>query len=171
MDAQQMEHENGRSVGHEAESLSYLTVQDMLWINLRVTKKVQHFRFAKLEEATFYQYGYGASKDLAVQAGRFLRGFIKLRPLDAGNEATAFVGCAAFLILNGSDLDLSDEAAVGWIEKVRSGQVRAEESLPIKKCVCPIHPQKVAEAVASVFEQFPVTIGKLGNVEESHVSH
>ena len=30
-------------------NLQYLTVQDMLWINLQTTKKVQHFQYAKLD--------------------------------------------------------------------------------------------------------------------------
>src|SRR5579859_856242 len=114
---------------HRAESLKYLTVQDMLWINLQATKKVQHFNFARLEEATFYQYGYGSSRDLARQAGRFLSGFLKLRPFDAGNEATAFIGCASFLLLNGSRLKVTDEGGAQWVDQVRGGQVSAEETM------------------------------------------
>jgi len=110
--------------------LKYLTVQDMLWINLQVTKKVQHFNYARLEEATFYQYGYGASKDLARQAGRFFSGFLKLHPFDAGNEATGFIGCAAFLLLNGSTLNVPDNELGSWVGRVASGQIRAEEALP-----------------------------------------
>src|SRR5436309_1228008 len=89
-------------------NLKYLTIQDILWINLQLTKKVQHFNYARLEEATFYQYGYGASRDLPRQAGRFLAGFLKLHPLDAGNEATAFLGCVAFLLLNGRRINIED---------------------------------------------------------------
>lgn len=109
--------------------LSYLTVQDILWINLQVTKKVQHFNYARLEEATYYQYGYGSSRDLPRQAGRFLSGFIKLRPLDAGNEATAFVGCVAFLLMNGLDLKMNDHEAGEWMASVRVASVRPEEQL------------------------------------------
>ena len=54
-------------------ALQYLTVQDILWINLQVTKKVQHFNYARLEEATFYQYAYGDSNTLLPQAARFVR--------------------------------------------------------------------------------------------------
>lgn len=109
--------------------LKYLTVQDILWINLQVTKKVQHFNYAKLEEATYYQYGYGSSRDLPRQAGRFLSGFMKLRPLDAGNEATAFVGFVAFLLMNGMALNLEDASAAQWLSSVRTGAVRPEEQL------------------------------------------
>lgn len=45
-------------------TLHYLTVQDVLWINLQATRKVQHFNYAKLEEATYCQYAYGESNTL-----------------------------------------------------------------------------------------------------------
>lgn len=98
-------------------ALHYLTVQDVLWINLQVTKKVNHFNYVKLEEATFYQYALGGSKDLGAQAARFLPGFLKLKPFDAGNEATALIALAAFVEINGKKLDLSDEAADAWVRQ------------------------------------------------------
>lgn len=101
-------------------SLHYLTVQDILWINLQVTKKVHHFNYAKLEEASFYQYAYGDSNSLLAQAARFLTGFLKLHPIDAGNEATAFVGCAAFLKINGWSLNVPCEKACDWLDLVRT---------------------------------------------------
>src|ERR1700722_19742898 len=145
-----MENDSGNPDANGSKSLKYLTVQDILWINLQATKKVHHFRYALLEEATYYQYGYGASRNLALQAGRFLHGFMKLHPLDAGNEVTAFIGCAAFLILNGSRLKLSDGEATGWLGQVRSGQVRPEEALPIEEADCHSHAPKVADAVREV---------------------
>src|SRR4051812_36157718 len=124
-----MEKETSPPDAHQLGSLKYLTVQDMLWINLQATKKVQHFNYAKLEEATYYQYGYGSSRDLGQQAGRFLTGFMKLHPFTAGNEATAFIGFAAFLLMNGKTLKLQDTEASDWFNRVRSGQIRAEETL------------------------------------------
>ncbi len=104
------------------ETLRYLTVQDLLWINLQATKKVQHFNYARLEEAAFYQYGYGSSRNIARQAARFLNGLMKIHPFDAGNDVTAFIGCLAFLRLNGLELNLADASAPAWIEGVRSSQ-------------------------------------------------
>lgn len=97
-------------------SLHYLTVQDVLWINLQITKKVQHFNYARLEEATYYQYAYGESNTLFPQAERFVSGFVRMHPLDAGNEATAFVACLAFLKINGFSTAVSDERLRAWFQ-------------------------------------------------------
>jgi prophage maintenance system killer protein len=104
-------------------NLHYLTVQDMLWVNLQVTKKVQHFNYARLEEATFYQYSYGDSSSLIPQAGRFLTGFLKLHPFDAGNESTALIACATFLNINGAMLKVADADAEAWLDKVMTKQI------------------------------------------------
>ena len=94
--------------------LNYLTIQDMLWINHRVTGKVNAFRHDALEEATFFQYGYGKSVDLEKQAASFLLKFSKKTPFDEGNEATAFVGFVSLLRANGKDLQISDKDAQLW---------------------------------------------------------
>jgi len=87
--------------------IHYLTVQDLLWINHRVTGKVNEFRYDLLEEATFYQYAYGQSTDLAAQAQRFFEGFPKKSPFSEGNEQTAVVGALAFLRANGMEGDVA----------------------------------------------------------------
>lgn len=97
-----------------ASTLHYLTVQDILWINLQATKKVHHFNFAKLEEATYYQYAYGESNTLLPQAARFVSGFLRLHPLEGGNEATAFIALLAFLKINGHEVLLGDDQAHSW---------------------------------------------------------
>ena len=94
--------------------LNYLTIQDMLWINHRVTGKVNAFRYESLEEATFFQYGYGKSVDLEKQAASLLLNFPKKAPFDEGNEATAFVGFVSLLRANGKDLQISDKDAKAW---------------------------------------------------------
>lgn len=91
--------------------LNYLTVQDMIWINHCVTGQVFPFRYDALEEATFFQYGYGASSDLKGQAARFLPGFAKMQPFAEGNAATGFVGFVTFLRANGMDLKVSASEA------------------------------------------------------------
>lgn len=107
--------------------LLYLTVQDLLWINLQVTGTVNKFDYARLEDGAFYQYGYGKSKDLLAQAARFYPGLKHKAAFTAGNEATAFVAFAAFLLLNGRVLKIKDTAGslddfppvngLAWVEK------------------------------------------------------
>ena len=99
-------------------SLHYLTVQDILWINLQTTRRVNHFNYARLEEATFYQYAYGDSNSLLPQAGRFVSGFLRMHPFDEGNESTMLVAAAAFLVINGGTLTLSDHDAEGWVRAI-----------------------------------------------------
>ncbi|HEY3782968.1 MAG TPA: hypothetical protein VGL56_17940 [Fimbriimonadaceae bacterium] len=163
-----MEKETAPPDAPKANAMKYLTVQDMLWINLQVTKKVQHFNFAKLEEATFYQYGYGASRDIPLQAGRFLSGFMKLHPFDAGNEGTALLGCGAFLLLNGLKLDVSDSEAFDWLEKVRSKSVRAEEALPASQDedAHDTNLSNVRDAVRLVMEEFAGTLQAINEGSE-----
>ena len=160
-----MANETGPPDAPHLDSLKYLTVQDMLWINLQVSKKVQHFNYAWLEEATFYQYGYRSSRDLGRQAARFLTGFMRLRPFTAGNEATAFIGFAAFLLMNGKNLYLEDVAGAEWVDRVRTGRVKVEEEIPAMlvdedgthNAVF----TEVRDAVVEVLQRFPITIGKL----------
>ena len=110
-------------------NVHYLSVQDVLWINLQVTKKVNHYRFAMLEEATFCQYAIGSQPSVDTQASRLLNGLIKLRPFDLGNEATALVGCEAFLNLNGRELGLSDDKAPSWIDAVIEGRKSSQSAV------------------------------------------
>jgi len=109
--------------------MHYLTVQDILWINLQVTKRSQTFNYSKLEEATFFQYGYGQSSSVLSQAGRFLAGFVAKKPFAAGNEATAFVGCLTFLKLNGMTADLLDDSATSWMERASREPAAATSAL------------------------------------------
>lgn len=95
-----------------------LTVNDVLWINLRVTGEPSTYNYAKLEEATFYQFQNGQNSDYAGQSARFLTGFVKMAPFPAGNAATAFIGALAFLGMNGCELELSAEEAALWVERI-----------------------------------------------------
>jgi prophage maintenance system killer protein len=112
-----------------ASKLHYLTVQDILWINLQVTKQVNAYNFANLEEATFYQYAYNEDPDVVRQAASFLKGFLAKQPFDAGNEATALVGCFSFLRINGFDVNLSDGEAIEWFRKVQNGTFEAQKAV------------------------------------------
>ncbi len=108
---------------------SYLTVQDLLWLNFELTKRTNPFDFAILEEATFCQYGYGVSNNIQSLASRFLAGFMKKSPFSGDDSATAFAGFVAFLMLNGYELDLPDAEAAAWVSRVRSGETQAEEAV------------------------------------------
>jgi prophage maintenance system killer protein len=144
-------------------ALQYLTVQDVLWINLQVTGKPQDFRYADLEEAVFYQYAYGESKSLTPQAARFLGGFLKKKPLAAGNEATAFVACLAFLKVNGYEYNGSDSSA--WFKNVMSGTREPLEA--IEKDFVPAdhsHHLDVRGAVSKVLDQQKPAIGGLSAI-------
>ncbi len=144
-------------------SLQYLTVQDILWINLQITKKVQHFSFAKLEEATFYQYAYGGSNSLLPPAARFLIGFARLRPFEAGNAGTAFVGCLAFLHINGATPILNDADSAAWLERLGSNAQSAAEFLGEVVSVDEhAHGEPdIRAAVREVLEGFPTTLVSL----------
>lgn len=105
-------------------AIEYLTVQDVLWINLQVTKQTNPFDYAKLEEATFYQYGYGGSRDVLAQAARFLKGFLAQAPFGGrGDAMTALVGTAAFLAMNGFHLDVPSHEAEAWVKRVANGEI------------------------------------------------
>jgi prophage maintenance system killer protein len=147
--------------------LHYLTVQDILWINLQATKKVQHFNYARLEEATFYQYSYGDSTSLEPQAGRFLTGFLKLHPFDAGNESTALVACESFLKINGHGLNLNDDTAKDWLDRVmtkqRSGVDAVNETAAENPDYQPVLQPDVRGAIAFVLSKYAGTLSNLSN--------
>lgn len=124
--------------------IHYLTVQDILWINHEVSNCVNTFKHAQLEEATFYQYGYGESQNVIEQAGHFLQGFIRLRPFEAGNRATAFIAVIAFLEINGFEISLSPGLALDWVmgvaEKKRSGLEAVKEIATPSKAMRELKP-------------------------------
>ncbi len=149
-------------------ALHYLTVQDILWINLQLTKKVQHFNYARLEEATFYQYAYGESRSLMPQAARFLTGFSKMRPFETGNDGTAFVATVTFLEMNGRTLSVPDEEARAWfksalcsldeaqaaIEKATTDHTVAHHDLPAVQSVAQSIVDRYSSALAG-FDGLP----------------
>jgi prophage maintenance system killer protein len=141
-------------------ALQYLTVQDVLWINLQVTGRPQEFRYADLEEATFYQYAYGESSSLIPQAARFLSGFVKKKPLAAGNEATALVACLAFLKVNGYELRSEDSYA--WFASVLKGTHSAQEAIEKDFYEAPRdHHVEIREAISEVMADQKDAVAKL----------
>jgi prophage maintenance system killer protein len=147
--------------------LHYLTVQDMLWVNLQATKKVQHFNYAKLEEATYYQYAYGESSSLVAQAGRFLGGFLKLHPFEAGNESTGLIGCATFLAINGFSLNVEDKDALDWLDQIMTKQVTPSEAVAKAAVQLPEYHETlkpdIQSATKDVVARFGTTIDELAH--------
>ena len=145
--------------------LHYLTVQDILWINLQATCKVNHFNSAKLEEATFYQYAYGEGTGVVEQAARFLSGFVRMRPLDAGIDATAFLAVATFLEINGAPLRLDDADAEAWFKSAVASMDAAKDALaPVANPAEGHHDHPkpdVRAAVRAVMGCYPLTVAAL----------
>jgi death-on-curing family protein len=139
-------------------ALQYLTVQDILWINLQVTKKVQHFNYARLEEATFYQYAYGDSNTLLPQAARFVSGFVKMHPFEAGNDATALVGFLAFLGINGYRVKQSGEELSRWF---KSGAADVDKIAELEPNAHHAIVADVRSAVRKVMQAYPELIATL----------
>ena len=149
-----------------ATSLHYLTVQDVLWINLQVAGRPNTFNYAKLEEATFYQYAYGDSDSIEAQAARLASGFGKMSPLKEANQATGFVALVAFLHLNGKDLGVTDALASSWYRAIYKGEVPAKDALAgLVETNAHHHvvlQPDVRAAIKSVIEAYPETLKALG---------
>jgi prophage maintenance system killer protein len=112
-----------------AERLQTLTLQDLIWLNLVASRRVNAFDYAKLEEAAFRQFGYGGRQDVVGQAASLLEGLIRLRPFAEDNESTALPACGAFLALNGFALRASSEQARDLVSAVKSGSAGVRDAL------------------------------------------
>jgi hypothetical protein len=141
-----------------AATLRYLTVQDILWINLQVTRKVNRYNYAALEEATFYQYAYGESDELLPQAARFLSGFTRKAAFEVGNDATAFVAALAFLRLNHFTQKFEDPGGAEWLARALTAPGKQlSEGIELEH-----HHESVRESVTAVVREYPRTIEDLG---------
>lgn len=144
-----------------------LTVPDVLWINLQVTGAPQAYSFATLEEGTFYQFKNGRNDDFAGQAARFLTGFRKLAPFASGNESTAFVGCVAFLEMNGLTLAVGDNEAAEWLAMVWDNPETGRNMIAEKIVEHELHGRHgvpdCSEIVESILERFSGTVQALSN--------
>lgn len=106
--------------------LRYLTLQDMIWISFQVTRETLPYDFARLEEATFYQYSYGQVVGLLPQAHRFVTGLIAKAPFAHSNDATALVALCAFMGLNGYRAKLDAPALSDWLDRVQGSEFSPE---------------------------------------------
>ena len=145
--------------------MHYLTVQDMLFLNLRITGSKQPFDTLNLEEAVYCQYGSGQSSDLVAQGARFLTGFAKMAPFKAGNEACAFAGLVAFLEANGKALDVKDIGAEAWVRPLFSDRAAAADAIGkrLKEAHQPVSygVPDLQEIAEDVLARFPHTLSQL----------
>jgi prophage maintenance system killer protein len=136
----------------------------MIWVNLQVTGATVPYNYAKLEEAVFAQYGHGTSRDVPAQAANFLCAFARIRPFARGNDACAFVGCVAFLNLNGIDLQIADAEAASWARRVWSDAASAVAELRQRAAPSDTRHDTSRghdETVRSVLARFPTTVEDL----------
>ena len=140
--------------------MHYLTIQDILWVHLQVTNKVETYDYARLEEAVFYQYSYGDSTGLLPQASRFVTGFMRMHPFEAGNEATAFLSCAAFLRLNGKVLKVDGAVAPAWIASAKPSRQSLEAQVTDAPAVEHLDTRSALRAVLDAYDgAFAAVVG------------
>ena len=142
--------------------MQYLTIQDVLWINLQVTKRVNKFDYATLEDATFSQYAVGGAEGIALQAARFLSTFLRMRPITAGSEATALIATLGFLSAYGMDVTLKDESGTTWFSRVMANPAGAADF--IHEIVTEVHGGHGLElhtALEETLAAFPKTLESL----------
>lgn len=144
-------------------ALRTLTVQDILWMNLQITRRVNHYSNPRLEEATYYQFGYGDSTGIESQAARLLSGFVRMKPFDAGNEATALAATLAFLEMNDKTLALDDEALAVCARAaiVSNDDARALISEHLRPVERHGEAPDVRAVVTDVLQRYPRAIGAL----------
>jgi len=136
----------------------------MTWLGLALTKKNLPFDHNRLEEVTYYQYGYGGSTDVINQAGQFLTGLRKLRPFPEANDACAFVATVAFLAMNGGNLLTKDDAGAKWYEEAVQDVISAR--LRIQSDCGKCEPQtEVRLALAAAIDRYPKTVKALKEQE------
>ena len=141
--------------------MHYLTVQDVLWIHLQIAKKPGKFSFAKLEEATSYQYAYGKSHDVLSQAARFFSGFVAQSPFDSANKAVAFASGVVFLELNRLEFSPKEKDLVAWLDQATNP---ATNHAAVEGSTTPAHDAHHSESrvvAKAVLEKYQATIKKL----------
>ncbi|MBX3096511.1 MAG: hypothetical protein KF812_06585 [Fimbriimonadaceae bacterium] len=108
--------------------LRYLTVPDLLWLNLELTGNPQTYRFDKLEEVCAYQYGRGTF-DPIHQAARLALGWKRQRPFQTGNDACGFVSVHAFLMANDLPVEMDDVSGAAWWSSLPTDSVTLASEL------------------------------------------
>lgn len=149
----------------------YLTLQDLIWINTEVTKSPQRYSYDRLEEATYYQYSYRQSRDVPLQAARFLWGYLKYRPFARGNLATALIAVLAFLEVNGYDTRLPAEQAAEWLLQVVQRRKHPLDAIRQIAAPTPLgkQPTPLRELVHHLIEHYEDALHRLHEQESARV--
>jgi death on curing protein len=145
------------------DTLEYLTLQDIIWINLEVTGEANEFSAERLEEAVFHQYAYRRGADLFFRAGDFLEALLRLRPFDDGNRRTAFLSTVAFLAVNGYALEVTDQQAYSWLKSIIDRQVSGH--VAISKAARPSNhtPRAVRPLIHGLIGRYEHALEALGS--------
>ncbi len=142
----------------------YLTLQDLIWLNSEITKSPQPYSYDRLEEATYYQYSYRQSRDVPLQAARFLWGYLKYRPFARGNLATALIATLAFLHINGYETRLPVEHAAEWMTQVATRRKHPLDA--IRQIAAPAlqgtQPEPLRELAHHLIEHYEPALHALG---------
>lgn len=142
-------------------AIHYLTVQDILWINAQITGDAPEFKQERVEEASYFQYAYGAATGIIPQAARLLSRFSHQNAFAKGNDATAFTATVAFLKLNGLSLATKDRDAADWFRESSVSQERAHEALAAATKSDAGHGFDPEQAAKSALAAFPQAIAAL----------
>jgi len=142
----------------------YLTLQDLIWLNSEITKSPQPYSYDRLEEATYYQYSYRQSRDVPLQAARFLWGYLKYRPFARGNLATALIATLVFLHINGYETRLPVEHAAEWMTQVATRRKHPLDA--IRQIAAPAlqapQPEPLRELAHHLIEHYEPALHALG---------
>lgn len=143
-------------------ALRYLTAQDVLWINLQVTRRVLKFDWVGLEEAVNAQFGYGTSLDPVGQATTFVSEFLRRAPFEYGNEATALVALATFLRMNGLRLTVADAVAADWVRTFGPDSVPASTTAEFTDEIEHVDDRSVQQVAQLSLQRYPGAVAELG---------
>ncbi len=120
-----------------------------------MAKKQNLFNMVTLEEAVYYQYGYGQSRDIIAQAAKYIVGFNEKKPFAGENDTTAFIGLITFLKINGYSVNLDAQSAASWIKTLgRSNEMAATKITEIASLQEHFHAISIEEATKSVLSQY-----------------
>ncbi len=73
------------------------------------------------------KWNYGEENDLAVLAAAYGFAFVRSHPYSDGNKRVAFLAIAAFLDINGHDLQATDADVVTQMMGLAAGQISEDE--------------------------------------------
>ena len=113
----------------DVQTMAYLSVHDIVWINTMLAGRTLRFNYITLEEAMAAQYSYGNSTNVPVQAANLLKVLVAKKPFEFGNIRTGFIATTAFLLANGYALKAEDAQCAETILALANGRISADEAI------------------------------------------